>query len=973
MKRPAQPFWALLLPLLLLIATPANASTPSACNPPEGDSPVVVTTLLDTVDPDDGVVSLREALRHVVASGAPATVTFSLSQSAPVILLADTLPAIVNAVCTINGRNRGPGGGIVTIAGSGTHKLFTAQNATLTLDSLNITGGYALGPGGAILCYQTLLTLRHCTLNGCQATHSGGAIYCGSDPPNLSRVIITDCLFTGNHSLNGGALCLSGCDTSTIARTRFRNNTVATRAHAHCYGGAVKIETSLCHLDSCLFADNHASLRDTDIILSAKSNGGALSTNTSHVTVSNSLFDTNRVHAATSGSAMGGAVYTNNSTLHIVNSLFRADSADGKGGAVYSTGADTSLRVTLSQSSFVGNYARQGLGGAFCQEGKTRHITNNCTFYHNQTDMGGALFFHNASGTSTILNSTFVSNLGAYGLGGAIACLGGDIQLVNNLFDGNLGDSVPNDLYIHRNTTASAYGNAWAATPANLDNAEGNVLVALPQLHADTFGLPLPAVLSVNGVPHTLFPPLATSVSATGGIRTAHNTGLSTTARLCSAGWRDNRTGALLAYDPIPDSLDQIGSLRRVDSTSIGAIQPMPDILITDTVTACDSYPWRCDTITLSGDYLDTTHNPILWDTIYSLHAIIHLGTHQSYSENACEQYTWHDSTYTHDGTYTYIYTNNEGCPSTDTLHLTIAQHDDTTYHITACDEYTWNSTAFTASGTYTFDHPLPGSPCTNIDTLYLTINYGSHNSFHQDACEQFSWHEINYTQSGIYTYDYTNDDGCPSTDTLLLTISQHDDTAYYVTACDQYSWNGTIYSASGTYIFDHSHPGSPCTNVDTLYLTINFGTHNSYHLDACEQYTWHDINYNESGTYIYNYTNIEGCPCSDTLHLNISQHNDTTYYVTACDEYTWNGTSYTTSGTYTFDHTQQGSTCTNIDTLYLTINYGSHNSYYQDACEQFSWHEINYTQSGTYTFNYTKVRIHFISQLPSMTTQSTT
>ncbi|MBR6440761.1 MAG: hypothetical protein IKS44_01765, partial [Bacteroidales bacterium] len=952
MKRPAHPHWAL-LPLLLIAAKPAIATPPTTCNPPEGEAPTVVTTLLDTVDPDDGVVSLREALRHVVASGSAATVTFSLSQSAPVIHLTDTLPAVVNAVCTINGRNHGPGGGIVTIVGSGTRKLFTARNATLTLDSLNLTGGYALGPGGALLCYQTILTLRHCTISGCQATHSGGAVYCGSDPPNLSRVTITDCLFTGNRSLNGGALCLSGCDTSFIVRTRFRGNTVATRAHAHCYGGAVKIETSLCRLDSCLFADNHASLRDTDIILSAKSNGGALSANASRVTVSNTLFDTNSACAATSGSAMGGSVYTNNSTLHIVNCLFRADSADGKGGAIYSTGADTSLRVTLSQSTFVGNYARVGLGGAFCQEGQTRHITNNCTFYNNQTDMGGALFFHNTSGTSTILNSTFVGNIGAPALGGAVCIRGGDVQVVNNLFVGNLGGTVPDDLSIRAVATAVAYNNAWAATPANLDNAEGNTLVTLPQLHTDANGLPLSAVVEVNGVPHTLFPPLPASVSAIGGIRTAHNAVLSATARLSPTGWRDNRTGSLLTYTPVPDSLDQIGSLRRLDSTSIGAIQPMPDILITDTVTACDSYTWRGDTITLSGDYRDTVHSVILWDSIYSLHATIHQGTRQSYSHHACEQYTWHDVNYTQSGTYTYNYTNNAGCPSTDSLHLSISQHDDTSYHVTACDEFTWNGTSYANSGTYTFDHTQQDTPCTNVETLHLTINNSTHNSYHQDACEQYTWHDVNYTESGTYTYDYTNSYGCASTDTLHLTIARHDDSTYYLTACDEYIWNGTTYTTTGTYTFYHTQPNSPCTNVDTLHLTINNSTHNSYLQDACEQFSWHEITYNESGTYTYNYTNTDGCPSTDTLILTISQHDDTTYYVTACDEYTWNGTTYTTTGTYTFDNTQQGTPCTNIDTLHLTINNSTHNSYHQDACEQYTWHEITYNESGLYTYEY--------------------
>jgi gliding motility-associated-like protein len=1002
MYRLATTFYLLLFPLALSSKT----VVPPTFAPPPTGLQTTVTTHLDIVDSTDGVVSIREAIEYIISTGSEQTITFQLPQGSPTtILLTDTLPFITNTNLTINGHNQGPNGGVITIQGNGSGQIFNVQNTHLTLDSLCITNGFTNGPGGAILCYQTILVLRHCTFINNQSSY-GGAIYCDSYPSNNSRVLITDCHFQNNRSIEGGAISLVHCDTSHIYRSTFIQNTTYTLSGQHSYGGAIHLEYTTGVIDSCILIHNHAVQREQDYSLHAHSYGGALATRNSTLLLTNTTLDSNSTIVSAIGSDLGGALYSSLSNLYIQNCSFNNDTSRGQGGAIYATGNDGSLQIHINQCTFSNNQVYVGMGGAICHQAAAPILINNCTFFQNQTDLGGAIMLQNGCGKSAITNCTFVNNHAVTpNQGGAINQRGGQSQIVNNLFVGNSAGTEPNDIYIRNTLSAKAYSNIWYALTGALTISQSNTSLTQTspqQIHSDNEGTIQPATITIKGVKHIVFPPLSGTLSATYGIRTAHSPDLSVNARYTSGHWVNNETNNITSASLIQDSIDQIESTRRPDSTSVGAIQFRPQIITRDTVSVCEEYVWHERTLTSSGDYFDTVSISYLWDSIFTLHLTIyqeshntlniqacdsflwnntnytitgthiynytntdgcgstdtlHLtinpSTHNSYLQNACETFSWHNVNYVTSGTYTYDYTNTNGCASTDTLHLLVNTNSTNTESVTACDQYLWHDSIYTSSTstpTYTETNNVG---CDSIVTLNLTINYSTHNAYHQDACESFTWHNNEYTISGIYTHDYINDDNCPSTDTLHLTISQHDNNTYFVTACDEYEWNGIAYSQSGTYTYDHSQTGSPCTNVDTLYLTINHSTHNTYHQDACESFSWHDANYTATGIYTYDYINNDNCPSTDTLHLTISQHDNNTYYVTACDEYEWNGMAYSLSGTYTYDHSQIGSPCTNVDTLYLTINHSTHNTYHQDACESFTWHDVNYSTTGIYTYDY--------------------
>ena len=467
--------WAT-IPLLLLLPLWSQAAERVSPAPPPDDPPAtIVTTHSDTVDPTDGVISLREAILYLLATNTSETIRFNLPAGTPTTLqLTDTLPTIRNSSVSINGNNHGTAGGTVTILAPTGSKIITAFNSSITLDSLTLSGGTTGGPGGAILCYQTHLTLRNCRFLNNQSDY-GGAIYCDSYPRNLSSAYIADCQFINNRSVDGGAIYLSNCDTSYILRTIFLNNTAHTLGTFHSHGGAINIDSTFCIMDSCRLAHSHSSIRDEDWSLHAKSYGGALSVRNSQLQIANTTFDTNSTTATAAGADLGGALYSERSKVRLSNCAFNSDSCRGRGGAIYNIGDNPSYQLIITHTTFTHCHADIGLGGAICHESTARCVIDNCTFHHNSTDMGGAILFQVGSGISTVSNSTFANNRSHLnGQGGAINIRGGNIHLVNNLFLNNISVTSPQDIYIRNGLTVKAYNNIWQSVTGTLTLSQGN-------------------------------------------------------------------------------------------------------------------------------------------------------------------------------------------------------------------------------------------------------------------------------------------------------------------------------------------------------------------------------------------------------------------------------------------------------------------------------------------------------------------
>ena len=262
-------------------------------------TPVSGNTLVVSNTFDRGPGSLRDA----IASAAPG----------------DTIQAIVGGAITLTGGPLvvgkdlsivGPGAASLTIAGSGSTRVFTIDAATATVSISGVTISNGRGDyGGGIL--------------------TGG------------RVTLTDCVLSSNAAaMFGGAIFNSG--TLTLVRSLVSNNAAEYRA------GAIYSETG-----STLTLD-HANLFGN-----SSSVGGAIDNHDGTLSITASTLSGN-VATGVHGGA-GGAIHNGGlaGTVTIVGSTIASNVAAWEGGAIY-TGSGT---VTVENSTIANNASTCDFGG----------------------------------------------------------------------------------------------------------------------------------------------------------------------------------------------------------------------------------------------------------------------------------------------------------------------------------------------------------------------------------------------------------------------------------------------------------------------------------------------------------------------------------------------------------------------------------------------------------------------------------
>ncbi|MGN0930221.1 MAG: right-handed parallel beta-helix repeat-containing protein [Thermoguttaceae bacterium] len=261
---------------------------------PVEDSPFRVNTLLDVVDANDGVTSLREAVSYYLDAQEAGTlpdeakVVFDpnvfTAENHTIVLDAETsfnlsAPLVVDATnLDVN---------VVLDATASTNRLFTltGEDADVTLAGLTVANASQTSKSGGALYVASGATL---TLSSFKITESearfGGGVYV-----NNATLIIENSTFDNNYSVvSGGVISAANYANIVVSNTTFENNV------AKSMGGAVHLVSgSTATFTNCAFLENSTNTHGAAVYLahaSATFVGGEISRNAAGSTDGEAVF-----------------------------------------------------------------------------------------------------------------------------------------------------------------------------------------------------------------------------------------------------------------------------------------------------------------------------------------------------------------------------------------------------------------------------------------------------------------------------------------------------------------------------------------------------------------------------------------------------------------------------------------------------------------------------------------------------------
>jgi CSLREA domain-containing protein len=367
---------------------------------------ITVTTLADTVDFNDGVTSLREAIFAANTVPGPDTIEFApaLTANGPATILLTQAELKITDSLTING----PGAELLAIDVSGSDPTPDLNNRDGSR-IFNTMPSTRPAPGEQL----PSLHIEGLTLTGGDARNKGGAIL------SAGVLVLIDCRVIGNSSLIGGGVSLgiNGYEPNHILGSKIVDSWFEDNVAADSGGGVwaydnTLVESSGLEITNCTFVGN-----------SAGGDGGGLYVDgfVATVVVNNSVFQVNTARN-------GGGAYTNFlSGLTLASSAVHDNVSREDGGGIYSAGP-----LHIRQSSIFNNSAQRVGGGIRASSNATIEsstISGNkvLTFGSWGAFGGGGIY---SRGPLDVRNSTVTGNIasaagagGSYSIGGGIWAL----------------------------------------------------------------------------------------------------------------------------------------------------------------------------------------------------------------------------------------------------------------------------------------------------------------------------------------------------------------------------------------------------------------------------------------------------------------------------------------------------------------------------------------------------------------------
>ncbi|MEP6662570.1 MAG: choice-of-anchor Q domain-containing protein [Verrucomicrobiota bacterium] len=423
-------------------------------------------TVLNTND--SGAGSLRQAITAAAVTND--VIVFAPGVTGTITLTSGELFFTKSLTIT------GPGATNLTISGNNASRVFSVSSGVISISGLRIANGFvsgnpnSLNAGAGILNYSARLTVRNCEIvNNVHAggpntsPGQGGGVFhiSGGDAITGGRLLLQNCLFSGNMALGG-----SGVDGV------LPNGAGSDAAPAQ--GGGLFIFPSSANsvtIQDCTFTNNSAigGTGGNGVGTGARGRGGR---------------------------GQGGAVFVGENTLLVAErSTFRRNEANG------------GARGAGSNTPAGGNEA-QGQGGAIYVSGFA--VLNDCTLDDNKAKggsgidgtsligaqgQGGGLYFQ--FGVVYLTRCAVINNVaegGAGGIGGASGAGEGGGLFVR--FNGNLlplrliNSTVATNIARAANPSAAASGGGiWTDDVLNVTNSTIAFNVVLSDASASGGGL----------------------------------------------------------------------------------------------------------------------------------------------------------------------------------------------------------------------------------------------------------------------------------------------------------------------------------------------------------------------------------------------------------------------------------------------------------------------------------------------------
>ncbi len=498
----------------------------------------IVDTPYDVVDPEDGLISLREALQEAAALPGDDVIQFDAALSGQTISLQPASPLIVDSNVDIQGL----GSSQLTIDAGAAGRVFHVSGAvTVTISGLTITGGSTIGDGGGVLNESGNLTITNCVIHANHADQDGGGVCNLNGQLQLDNVTVSDNTanvgggiynnsagiitienggtISGNQAVSSGG-GIYNADTLTITGISISQNSAGTSGGGIYNLGLLTIDDVTLHNDDAILYGggiyNHtgALLNGGYLTISgghAESGGGVH--NCGNAVIDNTSFISNVTDVP--GVGGGGGIYNhaagvmtlNNSELTdnfslfhgggiynageltVIGSIFDNDSSSGyEGGGIYHA---IDAQLTIHGGVFMNCSALKGGGIASGGEMNADNITltNNIA-----GDGGGMSTWHSSM---SVTNAIITDNIGELHGGGIYN--GGYLTLTNATISGNIAELWGGGGIYNANTlelnNATLSGNASAAHGGGIHNqgtltaTNATITLNTANFDDDTYGM----------------------------------------------------------------------------------------------------------------------------------------------------------------------------------------------------------------------------------------------------------------------------------------------------------------------------------------------------------------------------------------------------------------------------------------------------------------------------------------------------